>query len=128
MDLYYQNDVLLDKLTPENGLTFNESKINGTLRFYLHLAHVDSTQEGEYTCHFENRLGSDNQTFQLYIDDNGGFNGARIAIIVVLIIILILLMLVARIFYVRFSVANPTHFMFKSFHSTFVLGTELTGP
>jgi hypothetical protein len=65
-----QYNVLLDKMTPENGLTFNETKINGTFHYYLHLSNMEMINQGEYTCHFENRLGSDNQTFHVNIEDN----------------------------------------------------------
>ena len=106
---------------------FNETKINGTFRSYLHLPNMELINEGEYTCHFENRLGSDNQTFRLEIDAND--NGATIAIFVVLVIIVFLLILVARIFYVRFSVLDKNvNILIKFLIHTLFFAAGLTEP
>ena len=61
------------------------------------------SSEGEYTCHFENRLGADRRTFKLVVHyDDHSF----VAVIIVLAIIAALIAFVARIFYVRFSVVH----------------------
>lgn len=73
---------------------------------YLHLVDVEAASEGEYTCLFENRLGSDNKTFRLEVALDDDYYTATITITVVLIVIAAVLLLAARIFYVRLTVPD----------------------
>lgn len=101
---YRKDGVIFDKDRLIKDLKINETSVNGTLYSYLHLMDVDDASEGEYTCLFENRLGSDNQTFRLEVAMDDSFFGATISIIIVLIVITALLILMAKIFFVRLSV------------------------
>lgn len=103
---WLKDGVIVNKDRLIKDLIINETTINGTLHSYLHLVDVEAASEGEYTCLFENRLGSDNKTFRLEVALDDDYYTATITITVVLIVIAAVLLLAARIFYVRLTKAR----------------------